>query len=120
MNKLRQFGISGSIAALSLISLLRTSAGAYDRHVVIINQTSYDMVGFYASNVDRNRWGKNVLWYNNISPLQPRQILNVDVDDGTGHCIYDFKAAFENGSAAVRRRLDVCHTNSWTVIDGNE
>jgi hypothetical protein len=120
MNKLRQFGISGSIAALSLISLLRTSAGAYDRHVVIINHTSYDMVGFYASNVDANSWEENILINNDISPLQPGQRLNVNVDDGTGHCMYDFKAAFENGSTAVRRRLDVCRTNSWTVVDGNE
>ena len=120
MNKFRQFGISSSIAALSLISLLYTNAGAYDRRVMIINHTSYDMVGFYASNVDAGSWEENILINNNISPLQPGQRLNVNVDDGTGHCIFDFKAAFDNGSSAVRRRLDVCRTNSWTVIDRNE
>jgi|SRR6516165_8096821 hypothetical protein len=117
MNKLRQFGISGSIAALSLVGLLRTNAGAYDRHVMIINNTSYDMVGFYASNVDSDSWQENILRNNDIPPLQPGQRLRVNVDDSTGHCMYDFKANFDNGSSAVRRRLDVCYTNSWTVTD---
>jgi len=87
---------------------------------MIINHTSYDMVGFYASNVDSNSWQENILTNNNISPLQPGQRLNVNVDNGTHHCMYDFKADFDNGSSAVRRRLDVCRTNSWTVIDSNE
>ena len=120
MNKLRQFGISSSIAALSLISLLRTNAGAYDRHVMIINDTSYDMVGLYASNVDDPFWKEIILTSNQVFPLQPGQRLNLYANDGTRHCMFDFKAIFDNGSTVVRRRLDVCRTDSWTVFDGNE
>ena len=117
MTKLRRFRISGSIAALSLIGLLGTNAGAYDKHVMVINDTSYDMVGFYASNVDSRSWEENILRNNSISPLQPGQKVRVNVDDGTGHCVYDFKAEFDNGSSAVHRRLDVCRTSTWTVYD---
>jgi len=34
-------------------------------------------------------------------------------DDGTGYCLYDFKAVFADGDVLIRERVDVCTISSY-------
>jgi hypothetical protein len=41
--------------------------------------------------------------------------MEIDIDDGTGHCLYDFKAILTDGREATTRNVNVCTQESWTV-----
>ena len=87
---------------------------AQDRRVWIVNDTSWTMTHFYASNVDRTVWEEDIL---GRDILYPGERVRVDIDDGTGYCLYDLKAVFEDGDEVVRSGFDVCDSGSWTVYD---
>jgi len=85
-----------------------------DRHVRIVNGTSHTLVHFYASNIQRSSWEEDIL---GSSVLRPGQSANINIDDHTGHCLFDFKAVFRNGDAQVRKRVDVCHIGTYRYLD---
>lgn len=91
------------------------AANAQENRVVIIdNETSYPMTALYASNVDTNDWEENLLRGRSV---RSGRMIEVDIDDGSGHCYYDLKAVFGNASSAVRSNLNVCTAESWTIYD---
>ena len=102
-NLVRRSAAIGAIAALAAISA--TSAQAQNRHVRIINETSHVMTHFYASNISVNNWQEDIL---GRSVLPAGADVNINIDDGTGHCEYDFKAVFDNGAVLIRHRVNVC------------
>ena len=40
--------------------------------------------------------------------------LRINIDDGSGACIYDFKAQFTNGQELTRFRINVCEVSEYT------
>jgi hypothetical protein len=106
--------ILGTLSAASLGLAYLGPAQAADRHVRIINETSRNMIRFYASNTTRTRWEENIL---HGSVLRPGQSVNVNIDDGTGRCMFDMRAEFSGGKYAERRNFNVCTGLSWTVYD---
>lgn len=103
--------------ALALCSIFfvsaTTSIGAFaaDRVVTIINETGYTIVEFYGSNAGTNSWEEDILG-NNV--LSHNASVQVDFDDGTGHCMFDFRAIFEDGDILVQERVDVCKIGTFT------
>jgi hypothetical protein len=112
-----------SILALSVLALTTFSAAtlapstdvaALDRKVRIINGTSYTMVAFQASNVKSKSWEEDML---GSRVLQPGMSVMANVDDGTGYCLYDFRAKFEGGREATKRQVNVCKIGTFTFND---
>ena len=103
-------------ATVLAVGMTTTSANAdnEDRRVRLINGTSYTMLRFYASNVDTDDWEEDILG-NDV--LRPGQSVMVNIDDGTGHCMFDFKAVFNNGRSLVRQGVNVCRITSYTYTD---
>jgi hypothetical protein len=91
-----------------------TTDTAPDRHVRVINETQHVMMHFYASNVEKTSWEEDIL---GSSVLQPGQSSNINIDDGSGHCLYDFKAVFDDNQSLVRRRVDVCTTRVYRYTE---
>lgn len=91
-----------------------TQASAADRHVVIKNKTSYTMVRFYASRSSTSDWEEDIL---GDSVLRSGKSVRINIDDGTGACIYDFKAVFSNGNEATRGKINVCEIGEYTYTD---
>ncbi len=111
----RKFRAAAAIAVFAAASLLTAaSASAEDRRVRIINETRYTIVRFYASNVSENDWEEDIL---GRDVLRPGQSVTVNVDDGTGYCLYDFKAVFDDGDELVRSRIDVCKISSYRYTE---
>ena len=46
--------------------------------------------------------------------LENGETVNVNIDDGTGKCRFDFKAVFQNGQELVRKNINVCEVGSFT------
>lgn len=83
--------------------------------VTIINETHHVMVRFYSTNSGRPLWGDDIL---GDRILKPGQAVPIDVDDGSGACVYDFRAEFDDGSKLVRTGIDVCKLSSYRYTAG--
>lgn len=102
-------------AVVAVLSLAAAPANAQDRHVQVINETQHAIVQFFASNVERGTWEEDILG-ENVLPVG--QSANINIDDGSGACVYDFKAVFEDGQELVRNGIDVCTTSTYTYTEG--
>jgi hypothetical protein len=105
------------LAASAFFVASLASAGpaeALDRRVKIINNTSQIMVKFQASNRDSRSWEEDIL---GDDILKPGQTVNININDGKGYCVFDFRATFKGGQTVVRRGINVCRVASWTIND---
>lgn len=96
-------------AALTVVSAL--PASALDRRVRIVNNTGYVIVEFYGSNKGSNSWEEDIL---GSDVLGSGQSVVIDFDDGTGYCIFDFKAVFNDGDVLTRKGVNICEIGTYT------
>ncbi len=107
-------------AGLALALMVATTAftpgmaSAEDRRVKIINETRHIIVRFYASNVNATSWEEDILGQD---VLKPGQSVVINIDDGSGYCLFDFKAVFDDGDSLVRQRVDVCKISSYRYTE---
>jgi hypothetical protein len=97
-------------AAAALVACLAAPAAALDRWVVIINETSFDIVEFYGSNTGTNDWEEDIL---GSDILPAGSSVRINFDDGTGYCVFDFRAVFDDGDVLVRRGINVCEIGTY-------
>jgi hypothetical protein len=107
--KFRCIVMAGTIALVSGVS----AANPPDRHIILINHSSQEITGFYASEISHTNWEENIL-SRGVGPGEERRI---NVDDGTPACLYDFKAVMEDGNSVVHKKVNVCTVDSWTIND---
>lgn len=103
-----------SALALGLLAFTAMEASALDRRVQINNQSSYDIVEFYASNTGTKSWEEDILG-RNILPAGNSVVVNID--DGTGYCKYDFLAVFEDGDQVTSTDNNVCELSQFNFTD---
>lgn len=105
--------ITGLLVAATMVvsALSATTADAAGRRVRIINNTNVPIHSFYASNVSRQSWEEDILG-NDVIPAGGSMMINID--DGSGACLFDFKAVFDDGDVLVRNRINVCRISSYT------
>ncbi len=98
-------------AAGVLAATFALPAAAQNRVVTIVNQTGYVMVRFYGSNKGSTSWEEDILG-NDV--LGGYDSININFDDGTGYCIFDFKAVFSDGDEVVTKGVNVCEIPKFT------
>ena len=89
-------------------------ADGRDRHVVVANATQTTLFRLYGSNVNRTDWEEDVL---GSAVLNAGQSINVNWDDGSCECMFDFKAVFADNSETVRRAFNVCTESQWRIVE---
>lgn len=104
-----KIGLAGFTAAV-VMSSFAAPAVAQDRRVRIINDTRHTMVQFYASNSSRTNWEEDILGQR---VLPPGQSVMINIDDGSGACLFDFKAVFNDGDVLVRNQINVCQISQY-------
>ena len=67
--------------------------------------TGWTMLRFYASDSRKSSWEEDIL---GSSVLGNGRSVTINVDDGSGACVYDFKAEFTNGQVLTRMNVNVC------------
>lgn len=87
-------------------------ASAADRKVEIVNQTGYSIIEFYGSNNGTSDWEEDIL---GTDVLPHNSSVEIDFDDGTGHCIFDFLIVFEDGDQIKEEDIDVCTIGTYTL-----
>lgn len=100
-----------SFTGALLTLALALPASALDRRVHIVNNTGYTMVQFYGSNQGTDDWEEDIL---GTDVLPSGYSVVIDFDDGTGYCIFDFKAVFEDGDEVVDFGNNVCELSTFT------
>ena len=106
----RPINILSALTAVCLWLIFATDiAAALERRVVIVNDTRFDLIEFYGSNVGSDSWEEDILGQN-ILPAGASFIVNFD--DGSGYCMFDFLGVFEDGDEVIKRRVNVCRIRS--------
>ena len=103
-----------SICVFALMAGTVTSASAFDRRVIIVNKTSTDINEFYASSTGARSWQEDIFG-NEV--LKSGKSVQINIDDGTGYCKYDFRAVFQDGTESVKRGVNVCEVGKFTFRD---
>ncbi|HYE43492.1 MAG TPA: hypothetical protein VEA15_08875 [Caulobacteraceae bacterium] len=103
----------GSVGAAVAVATA-TPAVAEDRRVRIINGTRHIMVRFYASNSSRTSWEEDIL---GRRILKPGESVTINIDDGSGACLYDFKAVFDDGDELTRGQVNVCKISEYRYTE---
>lgn len=101
---------TAAIVAAGLLAST-TSATALNRWVKIVNNTGYTMVSFYASHRDATSWEEDILG-NGV--LRSGYSVDINIDDGSGYCVYDFKAVFDDGDEVEVWGRNVCELATFT------
>jgi hypothetical protein len=116
MNRLlKNLTLSIAVSVVALIGLAAAPANAQDRNVLILNETQHTIVQFFASNIGVDDWQEDILG-EDVLPVG--QSVNINIDDGTEACLYDFKAVFDDGEELVRNRIDVCTIGTYRYTEG--
>lgn len=100
--------------ALAFLAAGVINASALDRRVQINNETSFDIIEFYASNTGTNSWEEDILG-KNILPAGHSVVINID--DGTGYCKFDFLAVFDDGEQVVSADNNVCELSVFRFTE---
>jgi hypothetical protein len=90
------------------------AASRYNRHVQIHNNASVTMNEFYASNVDTDNYEENIL---HGDVIRSGETWDINIDDGTGYCKFDFLAVFVDGSEAKKDDVNVCTVSDFYFDD---
>ena len=88
------------------------SQAAFNRNVLIVNQSGQTIYRFYGSNVGTSSWEEDIL---GNSVLESGRSVNINFDDGSGYCNFDFKIVFVNGAERVQSNVNVCEVGTFTV-----
>ncbi len=81
-----------------------------NRVVNIYNRTGVTMTRFYGSSSNDSSWGRDRL---GSSVMYSGQSMNMNFDDRTGACNYDFKAEFADGDVLISNSVNVCVVSEW-------
>jgi hypothetical protein len=92
-------------------AMLASPTLALDRKVTIINNTGFTMTNFYGSNTGSKSWEEDILGQD---VLPSGSQVDINFNDQSGYCMFDFKAVFEDGDELVREKVNVCETGTFT------
>ncbi|MFM2388504.1 MAG: hypothetical protein RLZZ437_59 [Pseudomonadota bacterium] len=105
------FNFTKAAFAVALGLALATPAAALDRRVTIINNTGYTIVNFFGSNTGTSSWEEDILG-NDVLPSGSSVVINFN--DGTGYCMFDFLAIFDDGEQLIREGVNICEISTFT------
>ena len=111
----RRAFLTAAVAAVAIGTMGFQSNDGQDRRVRIINATGVTMTHFYASNSGQDDWQEDIL---GEDVLRSGASVRINIDDGTGACLYDFKARFSDGDELVRNRINVCEITEYRYTAG--
>ncbi len=105
------------VAALGLtlagcVTTTTTTYASANRNVTILNASGATITNFYGSNSGSNSWEEDIL---GTSTLPSGASANVNFEDGSGYCTFDFKVVFADGSVGIEEGIDVCQISSYTI-----
>jgi hypothetical protein len=106
----RKLGLFVAVASLSLWS---AAGNAEDRSIRVCNDASSRIIHVYATHVDTDEWGRDLL----VGNIQPGDCRTIDPGPSSGYCLLDWRAELADGRYAEKRHVNACELETWTVYD---
>lgn len=103
-----------AVASAAVVLAFGSAQAAENRHVDVTNGTSFVITEFYASTVNTNDWEEDIL---GVDTLAPGEAADINIDDGSDSCNYDFKAVFEDGDEVIKHNIDVCSVETFLYTE---
>ena len=103
--------VSSAMLALALLFTSVSSVSALDRRVRIVNKTGFTIVRFYGSNKGSKSWEEDIL---GSDVLPSGSSVNINFDDSSGYCKFDFKAVFDDGDVLIKKNVNICEIGTFT------
>jgi hypothetical protein len=102
------------VAALSLSACVEetTTYSSTNKHVLVVNNSGKTVREFYGSNAGSDSWQEDIL---GSDMLASGSSVDINFEDGSGYCTFDFKAVFTDGSSAVESGNDVCSVSTVNI-----
>jgi hypothetical protein len=97
--------------AIAAIALSASSAFAEGREMRIVNQTGFEIVEFFSLHKGEVDWGEDQLMG---SPIGGDDERLIDLDDGSGYCLFSFRVIFDDGEELVSEDINVCDLTTFT------
>lgn len=104
--------VFATLALPVLVMVGASEAEAYDRRIRLINGSDETIYEFHATNVRRRAYGGDILGSRTVPP--GRAVI-IDLDDGTGHCFFDFMTVMASGLRLYKRNVDVCTLVNYRI-----
>jgi hypothetical protein len=89
-----------------------TTYSSANRNVSIVNASGMTITNFYGSNAGSSSWEEDIL---GTSTLSSGSAVNINFNDGSGYCDFDFKVVFADGSVGIENGIDVCTISTYTI-----
>ncbi|MBA16067.1 MAG: hypothetical protein CMN73_06900 [Sphingomonas sp.] len=109
----------GCAVATALAAFAAPSAAfaqdSYNREVVIENAGNSAIYFIYFSHSDDDHWGDDRLGEEEVVEAGATRLF--DFNDGSGECVFDVQATFENGETVELYEVNVCGVST---LDANE
>lgn len=102
------------LGGLLLAGLLAGAALAQDadRRVQVVNDSGATLTRLYVSNPDRAAWEEDILGQN---VLTSGQSVTINADDGSGACVFDVKAIFDDGTEVIQSGVNICAITAFSL-----
>src|SRR5262245_14511823 len=89
------------------------SKDGQDRRVMIINDRSSDMLRLSGVRTTTGDWQEHII----ITPIKSGGRRVINFDDGTGACMFDFRAIFRDDLTVHQWSINVCRADFWRAVD---
>ncbi|MEO7064577.1 MAG: hypothetical protein ABI082_12505 [Dokdonella sp.] len=105
--------LSAVVAGLCLSSLA-TAGDGENRKIDLVNKTHSKIIELYASAPSTKAWEENII---KGQTVDPGETMEIDLDDESGNCKFDFKAVLAGGGEATLGGFDVCVGEKLTITE---
>ena len=109
-DKMKVSNVKVFLAGACALTFSAGMALADHMNVNIHNTTGYAIVHFYSTNSGADRWGHDIL---GDGYLPDGNYITMNFDNDYGHCLYDFRAEFEDGTVLQRGGVNVCEISDY-------
>ncbi|AGT08480.1 hypothetical protein [Paracoccus aminophilus] len=92
--------------------LFVSAANAENRVITFTNNTQTSVEALYGSTVEVDSWQEDLL---GDTTLAAGEAIDVDFDDGSGDCRFDFKALFSDHTDGYLKDVDVCEVGTISI-----
>jgi len=90
-----------------------SSSDGRNREAVIENDSDWQIYSVHALNIETGKWTANILGDDRLHRHSDR---TVRIDDGSGECMYIFRALLSKGQKVRSDPIDVCRLGSWRIF----
>ena len=93
-------------------TIFATASHAENRVVTFTNNTAVAVHTIFGSNTGADTWEEDIL---GEGVLEANDAIDINFDDGTGYCMFDFKVTFADGDEGTLSGVNVCEISDVTI-----